>query len=282
MQAQKFEPPSGIDNIVAIPFKNHDTLVKKEKISSFFPDLARESKLNTMYSKSIIGVNSGIELTNKPRRQENSSFLFILILMALLLYAKLRHRSYRKINNYYKAVFVPRVYNQMERDENILTDRTSILFFIVYLVSFSLLIFNSLPEIHNLNCSELFGKSIIFKYSAILILVFALYVFKTLMLNMLSVIFKTTKITKEYRSYNYLVNIVIGLTILPLIFILNFTFSPILLYGVWAIFAFLTVVRFVKCAIIWLPNSNFFKFFLYFCTIEIIPLLIIAKFFYII
>ncbi len=135
------------EEIVAIPFKRNDSIKSKPtETYTLFNDSIRFRNEPVKYSHSVIIQQPRRINVGKPiEKTENySNWFFILLLIGLILYARLRYFSFRKINLFLNAVFTSRAYNQMEREGNILEDRISIPLFILYLLTFSLLVYHSL------------------------------------------------------------------------------------------------------------------------------------------
>ncbi|MEI8202721.1 MAG: DUF4271 domain-containing protein [Bacteroidota bacterium] len=269
------------DDAVAIPFKRNDTIkTKSAENSSLFSDSVRWKNVQQEYSHSLIIIKKQA-INNKPleKGQNYSNWLFVFLLISLALFSRLRFYSFRKINLYFKAVFITRAYNQMEREGNILEDRISIPLFIIYLISFSLLVYHSVSHSFLIEIDQSQLPQPLVLFGGIFILILALNLIKSLVNISLSFVFKTSHISRDYRLNTFLIDINLGFIILPFVFVLSFSFSNVLLYLTWAVFTLFTTLRIIKAVIIWLPNSNVFKIFLYFCTVEIAPLFILIKYF---
>ena len=167
----------------------------------------------------------------------------------------------------------------MEREGNVLEDRTSFSLFGIYILSFSLLIYISIKNSNILNNFNSTLPSNLQLYMGIFGLLLIISFIKSLINILFAFIFKTTKQSRDYRLNSFLIDITIGLIILPFVFILVFSYTTYLLYFTWAILGLFSLLKIIKGTIIWLPYSNIFKIFLYFCTVEIVPMIVLVKYF---
>lgn len=112
--------------------------------------------------------------------------------------------------------------------------------------------------------------------------VFATYILKHLTLNTIASAFPVEKETSLYGFVTLLVNILLGVALLPLNLLIAFGPSSVVPFAVWAgisLIILLYLFRQLKGLFIGgrLLRSYVFHFFLYLCTAEIAPLLIVGK-----
>lgn len=111
------------------------------------------------------------------------------------------------------------------------------------------------------------------------ILIFLFYLLHKLANTLISGLFSMQSLGKEYNFTLKIFNQSLGVILTPLILLIGFTDYPEIAIG-FGIFAFvsiliLRVIRFVK--INFQNNVNIFYLFLYLCTLEIIPVLLVLK-----
>ena len=175
-----------------------------------------------------------------------------------------------------KANFSKRCLHQLIRDGDLFNERISIAMSILYVMSIAMVIFQVLKLLLHQS------TFIIPDFQLFLLLCLAVVGFwavKLLIMNFLTIIFKTEQTNNEYK-----------LNILTTISFLGFLLLPILVFTVylqlsWLIYTCLGIIivaslfRLVKGFIIGISLTKFSYFFLfvYLCTLEILPLLVVAK-----
>ncbi len=271
-----------LENTVPIPFKLPDSVKTKVMVpKSLFHDSLRYKNIESQYVPSLFLNTSEKKSygTPAPKPQYYSNWMFALLVLGLLIFSRLRYQSFLKINMVLKAVFVARVYNQMEREGNILENRISISLYAMFLISVTLLIFISIQNRLIAGTQMLNLPANWFLLLSVFTLVVVISVAKNAMNLVLSYIFKSTKPSRDYRLNGFLIDISIGMVILPLVFILSYLYTDGLAVMIWGVLMLYYAVKLFKGIIIWLPYANIFKIFLYFCAVEILPLMIVVKYF---
>ena len=112
-----------------------------------------------------------------------------------------------------------------------------------------------------------------------------LYVVKNVFLIAISLIFPFGQDVSFYRFNLNILNQVLGVALVPCLFLLTYSYSGIKVYVVWFIIlliAFMLLMRYYKLFSIAFKHIRFYKFyfFVYFCTSEIIPNLVLIKIYY--
>ena len=111
------------------------------------------------------------------------------------------------------------------------------------------------------------------------------YSFKIILLWIIGIIFKVNKVVQNYLSLNYIVMANFTLVVTPFLILYALDrsfFIPYLLVWIPFLIILFFVFLFVRSAIFVLINYRFsyFYLFLYFCSIEICPILIVFKVIY--
>ena len=112
-----------------------------------------------------------------------------------------------------------------------------------------------------------------------------IYVVKNIFLWLLSIIFPFGQDISFYRFNVNVLNQALGFALIPLLFLLTYTYAGIKEYVMWFVmilFVLSLALRYARLFIIGFKYIRFYKFyfFIYFCTSEIIPNLVLIKIFY--
>ena len=196
-------------------------------------------------------------------------FCGVLVLLTLIIV-----NSRRKFTYIVRALFSPRSRNQLLRESKPLTEWIyAFLFlfdFIVIGMALHLIISTFLPTI-----SQYFAPFPLFLTCTATAAVF--YFLKTANLYLLAFIFDCPEDRSNHEQNRFFCTTCCSLLLLPLTIAAAYTsqFSWLLLYAVLFIACYLfTWYRTFKLKS---NQFNFIEFFLYFCTIEILPFLVIIK-----
>jgi hypothetical protein len=196
-------------------------------------------------------------------------FCVILVTWARVFY-------YKRMQQIFLAPFSQRFLNQISRDGNLFSERISLALGIVFVLVASLLIFEVNQQILGLTFQPISQS---FLFGAIVMAVIIFQTVKAAMIQLLGVIFKTRETT-----YFYLLNMLIfdmfsGLALLAGLILMLYLKSITILYIILIIITVLLVFRFVRGFFIGISLRKFSYLFLfvYLCSLEILPLLIIIK-----
>ncbi len=177
------------------------------------------------------------------------------------------------------AFFSNTVSNQIVRDENILVQRASIMLSFVFYLTASLFLYQ-ISIYFNWDYPILgsgFTRFLIFS------LLFAFtYSFKMVLLKGLGELFDIDKPIATYIFNIFLINNIMGLVLIPVVLIVAFVVTGhtgFVIYGGIVLIILSFIYRLVRAIKIWqtMHGVSFFYLFLYFCTLEFAPLLIIVK-----
>lgn len=203
----------------------------------------------------------------------------IVLLGMLVLLTWFKVFYFRIFSQLWNAFFSLTTTNQIVRDESVLLQRASlILSIIAYFVS-GLFVYQ-VSVVMGWNHQLLPGG---FNRFILFALIIALaYSIKMILLRFLSVVFKIEKPVATYIFNIFLVNMVIGLLLFPAIILIAYLPSEYRYYiviGTLIILASLLLYRLFRAVGIGLTIQRFslFYLFLYICSFEIAPLLIIYK-----
>ncbi|PST84089.1 DUF4271 domain-containing protein [Pedobacter yulinensis] len=199
------------------------------------------------------------------------------IFMLLLLFAILKFSFFRQLQTIVLSFFSNRVLSNLNKEENLFTSWPFLLLFIQF--GFTIGMFFYLA-------STYYGVSSPWRefefYAGISVVIILLYALKILVLRFLGFLFNIQKPVGEYVSILYLSYFNASLVFMPLV--LAFALMP-LRYGQFFIVlaGIMTGVIFtfqlIRAGINILSHNKFSKvyLFLYFCALEICPILILIK-----
>ncbi|NQV02176.1 MAG: DUF4271 domain-containing protein [Bacteroidia bacterium] len=175
-----------------------------------------------------------------------------------------------------RAAFTTRRLYQLEREGNLFNERISIALSIIYILSFAMVIYQSLQLIFHQTTTSIpqFQLFILLALS-----VTGFWAFKIFIMNLLSLVFKTDHTNNEYKL-NILVTIaLLGILLIPVLVFAVYLKSVWLIYIALGLIVSFSLFRLGKSFLIGISLTRFSYFFLfvYLCTLEILPLLVVAK-----
>jgi len=182
----------------------------------------------------------------------------------------------KRLNQILKSFFSIRQLNTLSREGNIFRERISIPLFIIYLVSFSLLIYLAFTELLN---GSLFNLSGIRLFSMIVLFVLLSWFIKNIILNFIGSVFKNNLILSDYIYTNFVFNILTGLILLPVTIVSIYVAANEIIYlGIflWLLIYLYRLVRELFTGLSYTEFSLFYRI-LYLCTLEITPLLVLTR-----
>lgn len=204
------------------------------------------------------------------------SWIFVIIvgLLAILAFGLFFHKT--KFSLLLKSSVVQRHSNQLVRESNPLSERISLILLLVYLFAFSLYIYYLIKYFTDI--TELISGMTL--YAMILGFIFLSWFFKTLIIRITGNVFYTRKQAYLHIVSNFLLNISAGLIYLILIIPMVYSQPLIMMYTGLALIVSTFIFKVYKGFQIGLNFSKFSKFhlFLYLCTLEILPVVIMVKF----
>ncbi len=110
-------------------------------------------------------------------------------------------------------------------------------------------------------------------------IIFAYLAVKSVIIRIAGSIFKTKGFSKKYNAGQFVFNVVTSLLLLPVLWIMPYDQSLTTTYLAIFIYIVLFIIRMMRNAFIAKEEDKYslFHFFIYFCTLEILPVLLIIK-----
>jgi len=116
-------------------------------------------------------------------------------------------------------------------------------------------------------------------YATLIGLVFGYMFLKLFLVKLSGIIFKATEISKEYSSNILTTNTIAATLLVPVLMLSQYDRSMTSTYLAILLCIFLFIFRAIRGIFITLEERKYslYHFFIYFCTLEILPVLIIIK-----
>jgi hypothetical protein len=176
-----------------------------------------------------------------------------------------------------QAPFSRRSQNQLLREGDLFSERISVAVGFIYFIGMSLLIF----QVYN----HLFDDSLPARFTGftfylfILAILLAYWFVKVIMMLLLSSVFRTRPTTQEYLINIIVINAITGIVLLPAMVLNIYLQSDRVLFITLGIIGLLFLFRFIKGFLTGLSLTKFSYIFLfvYLCTLEIVPLILVVK-----
>lgn len=194
----------------------------------------------------------------------------MLILTSFLLIAILKGYYWKHAKLLFMGVFAQRYANQFLREENAFTERVNAITFFLMSINFTLIILKITQSF------ELLSVGLILVY------VSGFFLFKMGLIKLLGFILKTKDLSKLAVFFSMLFDRTLGFLLFPLVVSLYFFSFEVSTIVLVISFVFFLILILMKLFWIWKLGTNSFGLpqfyiFLYLCTLEIFPLLILGK-----
>jgi hypothetical protein len=199
------------------------------------------------------------------------------ILVMLIVFAILRISFSKQLTTIIHAFYSNRVLNNLNKEDNLFTSWPFVLLFIQFGFIIGMFLY-LIAQYYQVS----YGGGGFQFFVTISLCIIILYVLKILVLRVIGHLFNVQKPVHEYVSILYLSYFNLSLLFIPLV--IAFALSP-LKYGLYfiaisTVLVFITFFfQFIRAGYIILSNNRFSKvyLFLYFCALEICPILILIK-----
>jgi hypothetical protein len=231
------------------------------------------------YTKSIFSSHLLVTKNIEPRAvvKDGQNWIALLIVAIMLLLGVLRVFYQKKFTLFLSASVSKRFSNQLIREENALTQGTSVMLTIIFFLAVSLFFYLSLDDLN----IKMGVVNDIQQFIIILTACIGFYFLKIFLHKLSGYIFKVYKETDEYIFNQFIVIQVSGLLLVLWCVLMSYCSDINKQYVVFIGFSTLLlsfIVRMIKS----LGISNMGSYspvyiFLYLCSLEILPLIIIIK-----
>jgi hypothetical protein len=202
-----------------------------------------------------------------------------ILCFAYILFVWLYISNRKRLSQIVKGLYIGRYANQFAREGASVGNRLVIFLSALFVLMVSLFFYQTASYYGVLQTQHAVS---LFFITAIIIL--SIYAIKLMVIKFAGVLFETQKEIREYTVSVFLFCNTVGLFMLPLVICLAFfkQVNPLIfIYSGFILIILLFLTRLVRGLIIGLnsPRVSKFYLFLYLCTLEIVPLVILSKFF---
>jgi hypothetical protein len=204
----------------------------------------------------------------------------VIFLALVVVVAVLRTRYFSRVRTLFNAFITNRFIGQLRREENVFTNRVNILLSVIYVWALSLFAYLSFESTLR-DLLPGYRKWEIFLFLNGFIVV--LYFVKIGLIRLFGFLFEMQKQAAEYIFGIFLYNQIAGIFLLPLLlgmlYISMFSVNILTLIGLGILIGlYLLRLGRVILSAAGAPGISLYYLFLYLCTLEFLPLLIVIKF----
>jgi hypothetical protein len=258
--------------------KKADSLATAAKL---YPQAKQDSIQGTSLS-----LFTGHELTPKNQtpivnEREHAFWMFALLFTAFTIFVSMRVIYSKRFRQELGAFFTSRAVGQMMREEYALSNRVSIGLSLLFVLLFSLFLYQAFVYYGYFDAHKRPGPEFYFIICGLVVISIAL---KLLAVRILGSVFKVESAVNEYIFNIFLHNKALGLFLLPVTIAIAFVrLIPVqyLIIGGWTIIGLVVAYRTLRTTLGSVQTAGISKYylFLYLCTLELLPLIVIIKVF---
>jgi hypothetical protein len=207
--------------------------------------------------------------------RQSTDWITVIFLACLLIFAWIQSSYSKRFNQIFRAAAQPHFVNQLEREGNLFKERITIGLGFIYYTTFSIFVF----QLYRTFFTIPFGLSNLAFAGIIFAGLFLFQLLKSLAVISSGVIFNTRESARSYQLNTLIFNYITGILLFPVTLIAIYWNSTVFLIVGILIASFLISYCFIRGFLTGLSNKNYslFYLFLYLCTLEILPLLLIYK-----
>ena len=200
----------------------------------------------------------------------NQDAFFILVLLSFLLIALIKGMYWKHAKLFFMGVFAQRYANQYLREENAFTERVNFLTFLLMAINFTLIITKFQAVIDFPTIVSVFFLVVLF------------FLLKLILIKLLGFFFKVKDLAKLAIFFSLLFDKTLGFVLFPLVVVIYFFSIDISSTMLMISLGLFMILFMLKLFWLWKIGTNSFGLsqvyiFLYLCSIEIFPLLLLAK-----
>jgi len=274
-------PVTSVPEKKEVKAKERKTTLKKATVEQ---DSAQSQVKDTLTAKdSGIFVHETISLPAPvPRKvssplNEYNEWLAVLIILSVISTGVLRLTSMKYMQELFRSAFNVQAANKMYTSVNIRNSKPSFVLSAMFIFNTGIFIFEALTFYG----ASILGQKGITLLIFIWILLLTFGLIKSFLYRLTGFVFDTINPSEEYLFTSSLLSKAYAIVLLPLISILPFVniwMVPNLIKLGVGIFISLYILQLIRGAGIFLQNTfSVFYMFLYFCALEILPLVILYK-----
>jgi len=255
-------------------------MIQQDSVINISDSLSNISNQNN--DSALIGnnikptINKAIELTLNPINSsiDNWIFYWISIIGILILLSKILFPKH--FNNVIQALLNNRAYNNLLNEGVVWRHPINIILTSAYVLSVSLIIFISLSHSFNNHLDISLAIKIVLS-------IVTLIISKMIIVLFTQIIFQIRPLLSSYLNYLFLSYSFLGIVLFFILWILLYTDSQLGINISAIIITLVYIFRIYKLLSLCNSKNNFnlFHFIIYLCTVEILPLIIFRKLYFI-
>jgi hypothetical protein len=266
-----------------VPLTNENVHPAADSLKKFYdfsvynyitPSPAQKELLRTISIFSphkLIPVHPGPVIVNR----QSTDWITVLLVSCLFIFAWMQTFYSKRLSQIFRAVAQAHSVNQLEREGNLFSERITLgLGFIYYVVGsiFTFQLFSAYgslpPGMNNLTFTAIIFGSL-----------FSYQMLKSTIVYSLGYVFNNKETARAYQLNTLIFNNIIGIVLFPVIIMAFYWESTIFLNIGVVIASLLLLYSLFRGILTGLANKNYnlFYLFLYLCTLEILPILLLYK-----
>jgi len=205
-----------------------------------------------------------------------AEWITYLILGGFILIAILNFLHRKKLVLFFNAIFSRSQASLVMREGNPFRKQITLMLTLIYLIAVPMLFYSFV--VYYVGSDNFIDNGIIF-YLELVLFFLGLFLYKVIFIQFTANIFQTEKPSYELLVNILIFNLIIGILILPIITLFIYTQIDIFLYISLGIYFIGLLLRQFRQLMVGLSRSIFsvLHLFLYLCTLELIPVVIISK-----
>jgi len=211
----------------------------------------------------------------KAIEKQPTDWITMLLLVCLVIFAWIQSNYTKRFRQIFHAAVQPYYVNQLEREGNLFGERITLGLSFIYYSTISIFVYELFIEFSTIP----FALNI-YSFTAFIFVSLLLFrLIKSGIVIILGIVFNTKDSAHLYQLNSLLFNHIHGTILFPLIIIAFFWESRIFVIISIIISSLLIIYRLYRGILTGLANKNYnlFYLFLYLCTLEILPFLILFK-----
>lgn len=218
------------------------------------------------------------KITTTDRHFSNFDWMTLLLIVGLGFLAWVRYNFNRRLKQIFSATFARRYASQLVRDGNLEKESISAALGFISMISYSILIFGFVGQFI---ATYLTGGRLWAAFLLIAFTLFLLSLMRRVSARFTGRVFRSWAATDAYLLNGLLFSFTSGVLLFPIAVMWFFTNAQFLLYAGAAVMLITMVIRLFRNLINGLMVQSFsgLYIFLYFCTLEILPIAIALKFY---
>ncbi|HLN52490.1 MAG TPA: DUF4271 domain-containing protein [Lentimicrobium sp.] len=217
-----------------------------------------------------------VQIAPQLRNTTNFDWLTGLFILCLILLVWIRYEGDKRVSALFKAVFAKHNMNQLLRDGDIVHERITPGLMFIYLISLASLL---LIFVRKFGAGYIWTDNTFILFSGLVSGLLILWLIKIASIRVTGKIFRTKNETDEYVVTNIIFNIATGLALFPFVFAGHYAENELSIYIGIGILILGNVLKFLRSIFVGLSAQSFpvIYLFLYLCTLEILPFLVMYK-----